>query len=181
MRSRAFKGEIHRNRFLTNWAVAYLTGSKVEIGTKRLRLLSPSTKPLKLILSLITVLVVMATFLYQNIFPTPRVNLFERQQLTARNSISLPVPAAANKLTNNEECTETNLRVHLSPAIFEPSAIPDAPNFSISHSEKLGGVIFATYICLRGTGEFNAEWERKGNDWTLKKISRQPGRQPGDL
>jgi hypothetical protein len=93
------------------------------------------------------------------------------------------VEAAPSAAPTPEPCSHAEVSYRAESQKVARGSIPQIVGYQVSSSQALGGVQVVDYNCADSSGSevFSVFWQISDGVWTLKKISRPPSRQPGDL
>lgn len=168
MRAQKFLPDVKRNRCLTTWVRARERPFSLRVGFKdRIRKFN---RPAIISVTCLAVIGGSALGLgghrFESLGHTPKAT-----EPTAE------APIAPKTCDVEDSISATGVEM------ASRAASPPVEGFEFISSHSLGGVLIADYRCeaSKGSAIVRVRWELSNARWQVKKISRPPERQSGDL
>jgi hypothetical protein len=173
---RKFLPEVKRNRIFSNWVLAQ---NKETSGKEQLkRKFGKSSRRALIKAFLVCCAISLLIFIVNN------RTWVDLSATSAEQTEQGPkVEASPSAAPTPEPCSTAEFSYRAESQKVARGSIPQIVGYRVSSSQALGGVQVVNYNCADSSGSevFSVFWQISDDVWTVKKISRPPSGQPGDL
>ena len=181
MKRDKFEPTILRNRWKTNWAITYLSAGQP--APNRVRAYPVTTHRIAAVSMFSCALLVFGVWFWRHsemdhgspIADLPTLTTVGNDRgMSPSGGDHQPSPKASGGSTAADVCTSATLQTAFDVPLAQSDSIPKVTGFAIKALDNFGGTLIGDYTCESASRTFRVQWNKFGDGWRLRQISRLP-------